>query len=371
MPSYTEFINYLFWKSGKSAIPLSGTFELTARCNLDCRMCYIHKRANDELARKRELSAEEWIDIARIAQKKGMLLLLLTGGEPLLRPDFREIYTACRKLGLLVSVNTNATLINEDWVRFFKASMPARLNITIYGANAETYRDLCGDSTACDRVYTAVRMLKDAGIPVKINYSLTRQNYADLEPVMQFTRDNGLPIQVATYMFPPVRACELGCCTSERMSPEEAAQGKWIYDRFRFTDEQLKVRSARILEGRHVDDPDNECQEFPTERIRCRAGSTTFWMTYDGCMRPCGMMEIPSVNAREAGFEQAWLKIREEREKIMIPAKCTACRWKEVCEFCPATCYGENRDFEQSPEYICRTTESYMSIARDWLNTQK
>ena len=141
---YQQFIDYLFYKSRKSGAPMSGTFELTSRCNLDCRMCYIHKRANDQTAIQGELSASDWINYAKEAQKSGMLLLLLTGGEPLLRPDFREIYIACINLGILISINTNGTMIDESMVEFFKKNPPLRVNLTLYGASPETYQRLCG-----------------------------------------------------------------------------------------------------------------------------------------------------------------------------------------------------------------------------------
>ena len=106
MPSnYTRYIDFLTYKAAQAGIPLSGTFELTARCNLDCKMCYIHKKANDSLVKKSEMSAAEWIDIARTAQKAGMFLLLVTGGEPFLRPDFFEMYDEFKSLGLSVSIN--------------------------------------------------------------------------------------------------------------------------------------------------------------------------------------------------------------------------------------------------------------------------
>lgn len=89
MPSnYTRYIDFLTYKAAQAGIPLSGTFELTARCNLDCKMCYIHKKANDSLVKKSEMSAAEWIDIARTAQKAGMFLLLVTGGEPVSASGF-------------------------------------------------------------------------------------------------------------------------------------------------------------------------------------------------------------------------------------------------------------------------------------------
>lgn len=369
--SYSQWIDYMFWKSTNSGVPLSGNFELTARCNLDCKMCYIHKRANDTAVRKKELTTQQWISLAKQAQAKGMLLLLLTGGEPFLRADFKEIYTACRKLGLLISINSNGTLITDEMVEFLKKDPPLRINITLYGASRETYEALCGDASAYDRARHAILALKEAGIRVKLNYSATPQNLQDASAIYAFAKEQQLLIQAATYMFPPVRACEQGSCSIQRLTPQEAGKARWDYDCYRFSEEERKVRIKDLLAGKAIDDPDKECQELPTERIRCRAGSTTFWITYEGQMRPCGMMQVPSVNTVEAGFDAAWEQIRQEREKIMIPAKCTACQWKNACEFCPATCYAENGVFEKSPEYICEKTKAYLQAGQRWLRSME
>ena len=122
--AYAIYSNLLFAKAGSHGIPLSGTFELTARCNLGCRMCYIHRRENDAAARAGELTAAQRLALAEDCRDAGTLLLLLTGGEPFLRPDFREIYTGCRRMGMLVSINSNATLIDGGAVDFLAADPP-------------------------------------------------------------------------------------------------------------------------------------------------------------------------------------------------------------------------------------------------------
>ena len=111
---------YIHAKAAARGIPLSGNFELTPRCNFNCRMCYIHQNARAE----DEWTAQEWLELGRKACDAGMVFLLLTGGEPLIRKDFREIYSGLKGLGLLISINTNASLIDRDWVEFFKKDPP-------------------------------------------------------------------------------------------------------------------------------------------------------------------------------------------------------------------------------------------------------
>lgn len=370
--SYSRFIDFLTYKAARTGTPLSGTFELTARCNLDCKMCYIHKKANDSLAKSRELSTEKWLETAKTAQKMGMFLLLVTGGEPFIRPDFFELYDEFKALGLSVSINTNGTLINDEIIRRLSENFPARVNLTLYGASEETYERLCGDGSAYKRAYNAVLGLKEAGIPVKLNYSVTPQNRGDFMQVCRFARDNELPIQPATYMFPPVRACELGSYGCVRIDADEAAQIAFDYDLFRFTPDVMLKRCEAMLEGNKIPDEDSECMEMPTEKIRCRAGLTAFWLTYDGQMRPCGMMQVPSVSMEELGFGEAWRMTREAREKILLPAQCTACSMRNSCESCPASCYAENHEFTVVPRYNCQKNAEYLRLAGEYVkNFQK
>lgn len=360
---YQQFLDYMFAKSRGEGVPLSGTFELTARCNLDCKMCYIHKRANDRTALTRELTTQQWLSLAKECQEAGMLLLLLTGGEPFLRPDFKEIYSGVRKMGMLVSINTNATMLTPELIAFLAKDPPVRVNVTLYGASRETYEALCGDGSAYDRARANILALQAAGIRVKVNCSVTPYNRADMAAILAFAAEHQLLVQASTYMFPPVRACENGCFGADRMTPGESAQAQLEYDQWRFPPEKFQEHLRKLLAGQEVPDPDQECQELPTERIRCRAGSTTFWVTYDGQMRPCGMMTEPSVSLAGRRFADAWAEIREARQAIFMPQKCGICDVRHACDRCAAMCYAETGSFTGVPAYTCEKVRSYLALA--------
>ena len=361
----TEYTNYLFHKSANKGIPLSGTFELTSRCNLDCRMCYIHRRENDAEAMKSELPAKEWLKIAEEAVGHGMLFVLLTGGEPLLRPDFPEIYVGCRKLGLMVSVNTNGTLIDEKIADLFAAYPPIRVNITLYGSSPATYEKLCGHPAAFDRVMNGIRLLEERKIPMKLNHTVTPYNVNDTEEIYRFGDAHGIWVLTSAYLFPPLRAC--GTCAQQnaRLEPEEAARVRFGFDCRRFEPDEISRRAGALLAGQRVSDPDRECGDQPTERISCRAGETTFWLTCSGELRPCGMMDHPTVPVGN-DFIGAWNRIRTEREKLMVPAKCTSCPDRAACDICPASAYAETGCYSEAPEYHCRMTGAFINILRQW-----
>lgn len=368
---YTEYINHLFYKSAAAGIPLSGTFELTARCNLRCRMCYIHRKESDAAVRSEELSAAEWIKIAEQAKARGMLLLLLTGGEPMIRPDFAEIYTACREMGLLVSINSNATMLTDDVLQALLKHPPQRVNVTLYGSSAETYERLCRDGSGYERAYRSVERMLDVGLPVKLNFSATPENIADLPAVQAYAKERELVLQTATYMFPPVRAAEnVGCEACPRLTPEQSAQVRWQSECSTMSPDNLLRRAEAIARNLEIPPQVTECQDTPTEHIRCRAGAASFWLTYNGQMRPCGMMQTPTV-ALEDDFDAAWEYIRAERQKIMVPPRCTACRYHAICEACPAVCIAETGQFESVPEYMCSKMDAYAATAARWYEQQK
>ncbi|MBE6821304.1 MAG: radical SAM protein [Ruminococcaceae bacterium] len=355
---YDLFISNLFSKADKSSVPLSGSFELTSRCPLDCKMCYIHRKENDCEAMKHEKSTQWWLDLARQAQEAGMLMLLLTGGEPLLRKDFEEIYLGAKKLGLLVSVNTNGLLIDDDKVKFFADNPPQKLNISLYGASEETYRELCGNGKAYEKVFTAVRKLREAGIGVKINYTATQYNSHDAKKIYDFANELGLPVQTVTYMFPPVRA---GGDTAERMSPEEAAKVQFECKLLNMGGERLRkhIEAKADIKRKNTDGGERG------EQIPCRAGKSTFWVTWDGKMTPCGMMTTPMFEI--SSFNDAWECIKKSRENIFLPLKCKTCDLRNYCDMCAAVTLAETNDFSTVPEYLCRKAAEHKRLCEEFM----
>ena len=197
-PAATE---YLYRKATAAGIPLSGTFELTPVCNMDCKMCYVRMSRQDQEALGPLADAEHWLALAQAAKAEGMLYLLLTGGEPFLHPQFREILEQLHKMGLLITINSNGTLIDEETVAWLKNCPPVRINISLYGASDATYNRLCGNPKGFTQTTNAIRLLKEAGISVKLNCSLTPHNAADLAEIAEYAKKNELILQVATYMF--------------------------------------------------------------------------------------------------------------------------------------------------------------------------
>lgn len=365
IPVEPKITEYLHRKAAKLNIPLNGTFELTPLCNMDCKMCYVKMGKKEQQKIHPLRSAEEWLWLGKIAREKGMMYLLLTGGEPFLRADFKEIFQGLHRMGLIISINSNGTLIDEETVKWLKETPPMRINITLYGASDETYDVLCGNPRGFTQVTNAIRLLKEAGIVVKLNCSVTPHNVKDLEKIFDFAKKEKLIIQATSYMFPPVRRNKNLIGKNERFTPEEASYYAAKIEvltngQKRFIQKVQKQNYNEIWDGNT-----KNCMENEGEAMKCRAGKCSFWITWDGRMLPCGM--LISENAPDVflnGFEKSWKQICEEVRTIRLPGKCKKCVFKDKCRTCAAMVLTESGTYDQAPEYRCEMMENYSKTCR-------
>lgn len=347
--------SYLHSMGGKRGLPVGGSFELTPRCNFNCPMCYVHLSQDEQEQAGKELTAEQWIELARQARNRGMIFALLTGGEPFLRRDFFEIYNAMKAMGLMISINSNGSMLSGEIRRQLLENPPQRINISLYGGCRETYRTMCGRD-AFEQVVENIRALKAAGVDVQLNLSITPYNRQDLEKIYAISQKLKVHVKASSYMYPPVRVNgeTYGC--GNRLTAEEAGRCSVEWDLLRFTPEEFAQRAQNMKSFIAVEE--GKCGADPDEGVRCRAGSSNFWLTWDGRMLPCGMMPGPAAYPLEVGFDAAWAQTRANTSRIRTPKKCVSCASREICPACAAVCITETGAFDQVPEYVCRQTEA-------------
>ena len=351
-PSATE---YLYRKATAAGVPLSGTFELTPVCNMDCKMCYVRMSAQAQRAIAPLADADRWLSLAQQAKDAGMLYLLLTGGEPFLHPQFRQILEGLHKMGLLVTINTNGTMIDEDTINWLKNCPPMRINISLYGASDKTYSRLCGNPKGFTQVTKAIRLLQEAGITVKLNCSLTPYNAKDLKKMVAFAKQNHLVMQIATYMFPPIRKDSAMVGQNDRFSPEEAAYYMAYADYLTLGAERFLAQKIPSVHC-HTDE---SCDQSG-DGVRCRAGKCSFWVTWQGNMLPCGMFPADiGANVFNQNFNTIWEQTKKDTAQIRLPGQCTDCTAKDTCRACAAMVIAETGCFNKLPQYRCDMTHAY------------
>ena len=355
-------LKYLHGKAAMEGVPLAITLELTGRCNMDCKMCYIHSRNADY---SKELSTEQWISIIDSAAESGTLFVLITGGEPFIRSDFRDIYRECRNKGMLVSINTNATLISKDDILFLKKDPPLRINVSLYGTSAQTYERLCGNGKMYDRAFKNVRKLKEAGLPVKINYTVSEINSCDISSMYEYIGKENLHIQSSTYTFNPVRKCGSESCSFIRADAQKSAE---------LTAECDRCENGRDRFIEQVNSIENNIKKAAQERIknentagpmRCRAGKSALWISWDGKMMMSGMIPDIYSDVLELGFDKSWEEIRCDSTNVSVPGECSICEYRCICDVCPASCIAETGSTDSPPEYQClRAKELYKVLIK-------
>ena len=364
--------DYLYSKACRLKIPMNGTFELSPVCNFSCKMCYVRKtRKEVEESPRQILSLEDWRRIAREARDAGMLDLLLTGGEPLLWPDFWTLYEELIDMGFFVSINTNGSLIDSEAISRFCKRPPRKISITLYGANDETYYRLCGIRGVFTKVDNAIRNLKDAGIDVKVNCSLTPDNAEDIDWIVDYAKALDLILSLTTYMFPPVRRDPTKIGENERFTPEQSAQYLMRYLRRNRGEEKYKVYTEHIVQG-YADPPglETDCIDPTDGKIRCRAGSASFWITWDGWMSPCGMLNHPRIDVKDRAFSDVWQELTKETEKVQLSSLCDSCPNRKICHPCAAIAAAETGSSSGVPTYMCNAIHELCKLAREHLHIE-
>lgn len=343
-------------RANQRQIPVNGSLELLPLCNMNCDMCYIRLDREEMERRGRLRTAEEWICLGEEMQKAGVLFLLLTGGEPLLFPDFQKLYLELKKMGMILTINTNGTLLNQEWADFFGEHKPRRINITLYGADEEAYEKLCHYPGGFGKTMEGIRLLKERDVAVKINGSVTKKNKKDMKRIYEIGRRLDIPVHMDTYMLPGFRERGLPFEKQSRLMPEDAAKAELEMVRAEMEEEpfQQYVREKRLQ-------LENSEETYP-QGMTCMAGNCSFSVSWQGQMRPCVTIEEPSVPVFETGFEKAWELVSKGSKEFRVHEQCTKCGFRPVCKTCVASAWIETGEYDGQPEYLCRYAGEYARL---------
>lgn len=357
--------DYLYRKAAAQKVPLAGTFELSPVCNFTCKMCYVRKTPEQLRREGKELIPwQQWLELAEQCREAGTLYLLLTGGEPFLYPGFRELYTQLHRMGFLISINSNGTLIDEETVAWLKTVAPTRINITLYGTSPETYRRICGNSTGYERTMNAITMLKDAGIPVVINASMIPENACDLEEIAATGRSLGLNTRISTYMFPPIRREREEA--DSRFTPEESADMFMRRIRCQMPEEEYRSWLQQKLCAVCEANESNEDWGSNGEYMRCRAGRSAFWINWDGTMTACAMVDFPlKTQPLHSSFRECWTALTEQVRRAPVLAGCASCEKRELCKPCVAMIHAETGTVDEKAPYLCCLADAVLKRIKE------
>jgi radical SAM protein with 4Fe4S-binding SPASM domain len=351
--------DFQLWEEIKGRrFPVSFIIETTARCNNSCRHCYINLPADDQEAISSELSHAEISRIADEAVSMGSLSCLVTGGEPLLRQDFPDIYLSMKKKGLLVSVFSNATIVRPEHIKLFKDYPPYTFEVTVYGVTKETYETVTQTPGSFSAFMKGLQALYDNGIRVRLKAVFMKSNVHEKTQISQFCRQKTHDY----FRFDPMLHLRFDrneklneMIRAERLSPEEIAE----------IESSDTERFASMM--RNCDDfifPGTSAPAF--DRIfRCGAGKWSFNVGYNGFLRVCSSLWHPDFmyDLKKGSLREAWevfipgiLEMKSKRREYL--EACGKCPVINLCLWCPAHAYLETGELDLPVESFCRVAHA-------------
>lgn len=352
-------------KATQNHIPLTGNFELLPMCNMSCEMCFLRLSAEETRQRGGLLSIEEWLSIAKEMLAEGTLFLLLTGGEPFLYPDFISLYKELRKMGFIITINTNGTLLDETLADVLAKDKPRRVNITLYGTDDEMYRKICKNPHGYSQTIRAIRLLKERGIDTKLNVTLVPENVHCLKRFHEIAEEYNLPIDVNPYVVPACRERSTPFLDSARLSPYAAANA--YVDMLEF---QMKEHAIEHMQNqlKRLADYKKEDKTIYCEKMSCRAGRSSAWISWTGELIPCAFLNKPGYPVLNTGFSTAWKNILPEVDNIYLPPECSSCEFRCLCPICASFSAADAGSTTSKPEYMCLYTKHLATIMKERVN---
>ncbi|MBN1794897.1 MAG: radical SAM protein [Candidatus Omnitrophica bacterium] len=359
--------------------PYSGQLELTYRCDLDCIHCYCKgseevpshrsqvadhrsKLTEETFPKKKELTTIQWKRILDEVQKEGCLCLTLTGGEPLIRDDFLEIYGYAKRLGFIITIFTNGQSLTNEIIDYLEKYPPFSIEITLNGITKNTYESITRVDGSFERVMENIRALRARRLPLIIKANCLKQNRHEIAKIKQWAEDllgksakmtemcdvrpetcdiRKYNFKYDPMIFPRLNGDRAPC--EHRLSFEELTQ-------LRRQDPDIW---GEYREGCEAGLPDltREARFL----YRCNAWMKHFFINPYGRLKFCQFSEKFSVDLRETSFHEGFYRAFP---KLLTPtfttdSRCQHCSLRPLCYHCPARAYLETGNEEAPVPYYC------------------
>lgn len=317
---------FLESKARATGIPLTGSFELTPVCNLDCKMCYVHLDQNAAHF-STDISLDKWKEVISEAHKMGMIYASLTGGECLTYPYFEEIYLYMINLGIEVGILTNGVLLEGRILELFRKYKPRSIKVTLYGSSDDAYERVTG-RRVFDRVYRNIMNAAAAGLNVRLTLTPNRFMLGDEEALIEAAKRTGLTYNINSKLFPPR---ENTGRNKEDMSIDQYIH---FYKTNRRLNQKDELISKTIID--YDDLPEIKRIDEEAHGFWCGAGKSSFSMRWDGNIYPCVCIDDVLESIMEQDFSRAWRNLHQKAMDYLVPSECSKCEYNNVCISCVA-----------------------------------
>ena len=344
-------------------------WETTAGCNLRCIHCRRITVADQLLPQ--DLSTDEAFGLIDQLTSFARPILILSGGEPLFRPDIFAIARYAADAGLIVALATNGTLITTDVALKIKESGIRRVSISLDGADAETHDFFRGDG-AFELALRGMRHLRQVDTRYQINTTVAKHDVHQMDEMYQLALDMGAAA-LHLFLLVPV-GCGVEIAEDQMIDSQEYESVlNWMYDREMEGKIELKATCAphyhRIFRQRQAEERrqgifrqrpqsqhrqqhagghpgSNTAREAMNAMTKgCLAGTGVAFISHRGEVFPCGYLPVEAGNIRQQDFQTIWESSPVFQDLRAFPqqgegGKCGICEFRNVCSGCRARAYG-------------------------------
>jgi heme b synthase len=342
---------------GKDTGPRLVAWEVTRNCNLAC----VHCRAAAHMGPyEGELDTKACFNLLDEIAATGKPIVILTGGEPLLRPDIYEIAAYGTQKGLRMVMAPNGTLVTEQAAKNLKEAGIARISISLDGAGPGIHDRFRGVEGAFEGALKGIENAKKAGLDFQINTTITQQNLGDIEATQNLAVKLGA---VAHHIFLLVPTGRGKYILDQEISAAQYEDTlNWFYDQAGQLPLQLKATCAphyyRILRQRAKEEGKTvtyETHGLDAVTRGCLAGTGFCFISHVGRVQPCGFLDLDCGNVIEQPFSKIWKEseiFNNLRDFSALKGKCGKCQYKRVCGGCRARAYEKTGDY-MAEEPLC------------------
>jgi AdoMet-dependent heme synthase len=337
-------LNQLIAEAGFDRIPAAVFGELTRRCNLRCRHCYLTDYDGDD-----ELSTREWLGILDQIATLGGFVFTISGGEALLRDDVEEIAGHAVELGYFTRLFTNGTLINEERIKKLEKVKWQAIEVSLHGATARSHEALTGMAGSFDKTLNAMRLIKAAGITLVMKGNLTKLNMHEVQAMIELAGELG-----ANMRFSPVITVKEDGDTAPLGYRLDAKGLEEVLTVLRSSSDHETAKPELGKGGN-------------SSALPCSAARAAFEIHANGDVTPCADLPIIMGNIRLQKFGTIWYNnARVERllqlGEMQAP-ECTVCEYISYCMRCSGSALAESGSLLLSVSDSCRFARSNWKVA--------
>jgi radical SAM protein with 4Fe4S-binding SPASM domain len=323
-------------------------WEATRRCPLRCRHC--RGGARDETPAG-ELTTAEGLRLVEAVAAAGRPLLILTGGEPMVRPDFYDLLERARELGLRTAVAPCGGLLDEPAARRLREVGVARISISLDGPSAETHDRFRGVPGAFDTAVRALEHARAASLPFQVNTTVTRGNAGKLPAILDLAVRLGAAAWDLFFLVPVGRGAALAAEALDAVGMAQTLD--WVADARARQPVPIQVTCAPQFAARLAE----RGKSASIGARGCLAGRGFLFVSHRGRLQPCGFLELPCGDLRQDAFDlarlwqtSAWFQ--KLRDPALLAGACGACAYRELCGGCRARALATTGD-PRGPEPAC------------------